>query len=78
MLGFCILYALALAALLAGTVGWLADRDPLSAVFVVVLGQPWVRWMDRLPEALWPLAAALTPAINAAILFALCRLVRRA
>ena len=76
LIGFCVLYGAALAAWLAGTVGWFIDKDPLSGVFLVILGQPWVRWIDTLPENAWPVAAALTPAVNAGIIAAICRLAR--
>jgi hypothetical protein len=73
---FCSIYALALLLWLTGTLGWTGTENaPLSGVFLVILGQPWVRWVDSLlPEALWPAGAALAPAINALIIFAICRL----
>jgi hypothetical protein len=73
--GFGSLYVLALIIWLIGTFGWSGNEpDPLSGVFLVILGQPWVRWTDMLPEAWWPFAAALTPALNVSILLVLCRL----
>ena len=72
--GFLLLYAIAMVLWLIGMFGWLgATKDPLSAVFLIILGQPWVRWVDTLPVALWPLGSAATPAINALILYLICR-----
>jgi hypothetical protein len=78
LLGFCLLYALALLVWAMGTFGWFGtEKDPLSGVFLIILGQPWARWVDVLPEAIWPLGGILAPAINASILFAICRLLGR-
>lgn len=76
---FCSIYALAILFWLTGTFGWMGvEKDPLSAVFLVILGQPWVRWVDDLlPESLWSAGAALTPAINASMIFAICRFFAR-
>ena len=72
------LYGIAILLWLVGTFGWFgAERDPLSGVFLIILGQPWTRWVDILPERLWPIAAAAVPAINAAIIYAVCRVLRR-
>ncbi|SHF93090.1 hypothetical protein SAMN05444339_1237 [Loktanella atrilutea] len=49
-----------------------AHRDPLSAVFLIPLGLPWVLLSDRLPDPLWPIAAALAPLLNLALLARLC------
>lgn len=68
------LYVIAMMLWLAGTYGWAGtERDPLSGVFLVILGQPWTRWVDVLPEAWWPVCAAMAPAINAAIIHLICR-----
>lgn len=73
---FCFLYLIAILLWLAGTFGWFGiEKDAMSAVFLVMLGQPWERWVSNvLPENLWPIGAAVAPAINAAIVFAICRL----
>ena len=69
---FATLYLLALALWLIGTLGLFGqEQDPLSGVFLILLGQPWVRLVDLLPERIWPIASALMPAINAGILYAL-------
>jgi len=73
-IGLLLLYSTALSHWLIGTFGWFgAEKDPLSGIFLIILGQPWVRWVDALPEALWPLGGAVAPAINAIILYFLCR-----
>ena len=77
IVSFCSLYALALLIFLVGRFGWFgAERDPLSGVYLIILGQPWIRFAGLLPEALWPAAGVLAPTINAALIFAFCRLVR--
>jgi hypothetical protein len=67
-------YVLALGIGLIGTFGWLGQaRDPLSWVFVILLGQPWVAWLGDLPEPIRPWVAALCPLLNLLLLAALCR-----
>ncbi len=69
-----LLYLLALALLLTGTFGLFGqERDPLSGVFLIPLGLPWVLWTGGFPEAWLPWSAALTPLLNLAILKSLCR-----
>ena len=73
-----VLYLVALALLLIGTFGLFGqERDPLSAVFLVPLGLPWVLWLDGVPDALKLWLASLAPLLNIAILFAMCRMLRR-
>lgn len=74
---FAALYLLALALLLIGTFGLFGqERDPLSGVFLLPLGLPWVRLGDLAPEPAWPWLAALAPALNLAILTVLCKAIR--
>ena len=74
---FAVLYAIALALLVIGTYGLFGqDRDPLSGVFLILLGMPWVYPLDGLPDRLAPWLAAATPLINLAILAGICRLIR--
>ena len=64
----------ALALLLIGTFGLFGqEQDPLSGVFLIPLGVPWVFWLEGFPETLRPWLAALTPLLNLAILTLLCR-----
>ena len=69
-------YLVALALLLIGTFGLFGqERDPLSAVFLIPIGVPWVYWIDGLSEPLQPWAAALAPMVNLIILGSLCHLI---
>jgi len=73
-------YLLALAVFAAGTFGWLgADRDPLSGVYLIVLGMPWVLlpFDAVVGEAALPAVGVLAPLVNLAILWALCRWLAR-
>lgn len=73
-----VLWAFALFVLAVGTFGWFGqERDPLSGIFLIVLGQPWVMAIDGLPEPLHPWAAALSPLINIALVAAICRALGR-
>jgi len=76
---FCTLYAAAIFLWLVGTRGWFGvEKDPLSGVFLIILGQPWARWIGSvLPEGLWPVAGAVAPAINVAIILLVCQLLAR-
>lgn len=76
---FAILYACGLGVLAIGTVGLFGvTPDPLSGIYVIVLGLPWVLFADGAPEVLTPWLAAAAPLVNLAILLALCRLAGRA
>ena len=71
---FLVAYAGAMLLWLAGTFGWFGqEKDPLSAIFVVLLGWPWTKLIDILPEGLWPYAGAVAPGVNALILYNLKR-----
>ena len=75
---FLILYALAAAIWLVGTFGWFGvTRDPLSGVYLIMLGMPWALLVDAFSEPFWPAASALAPALNLAAIALVCRLVRR-
>jgi hypothetical protein len=72
-----VLYALALGLFLIGQFGLFgAERDPLAGVFLVLLGLPWNRFIDGLPEATWPWLVALSPILNLIVIGALCRISR--
>ena len=67
-------YLLALALLLIGTFGLFGqERDPLSGVFLIPLGLPWVSLLDGVSDGLKPWLLALAPAFNLFILMVLCR-----
>lgn len=70
-LGF---YFVALALFLIGTFGLFGQvRDPLSGVFLMPLGLPWVLWLDGFPEPLLPWLAAMAPLLNLAVMSLFCR-----
>ncbi len=72
------LYLAALTLLLIGTFGLFGqERDPLSGVFLMPLGLPWILWLDRFPDPMLPWLAGSAPLLNLAILAFLCRHVRR-
>lgn len=74
VIGFGVLYLLALGLLAIGTFGLFGQEpDPLAGVFVVPLGLPWNRLAMGAPEALLPWIGALAPLVNLGILAALCR-----
>ena len=76
IVGACYLVALAL--LLIGTFGLFGqERDPLSGVFLIPLGLPWVFLLDGVSDSLKPWLAALAPALNLFILMALCHVFSR-
>lgn len=74
---FGLLYLAALAGLAIGTFGLFGQApDPMAGVFLIPLGLPWNRFIDGFPEHLWPLLAALAPAVNLALLILICRAFR--
>jgi hypothetical protein len=76
--GFIGLYAIAFLLYLIGTFGWFgSEKDPLAGVFLVILGMPWTALVDCLRESLRTPPAFLTPAVNAALIYSVCRLVGR-
>lgn len=73
-----VLYLLALALLLIGTLGLFGqERDPLSGVYLIPLGLPWNQFTDGAPEGVRPWLAILAPLLNIVILAGLCRLLPR-
>ena len=66
---FVLLYVIALLLLAVGTWGLFgAERDPLSAVFLVPLGLPWNLLLDRFVVSGSALVGILASAINLVIL----------
>ena len=60
----------------SGTFGWFGvEQDPLSSVFLILLGMPWVLlpFDSLVGEALLPLTGVVAPLINLAIVWSLCR-----
>ena len=75
---FAILYGLALLVFLTGTFGWFSQpTSPLSPVYLIPLGLPWVFLADVVADSLGPVVGVLAPAVNLAILIAICRRGRR-
>ena len=75
---FAVLYLLALVAFLTGTFGWLGqERDPLSGVYLLPLGLPWILVADLFSDSAKPWFAAIAPALNLLALVLICRWARR-
>ena len=71
-----LLYVVALAIWQIGRYGLFGqERDPLAAVYLIMLGMPWVRAADMAGEAMAPMLAALAPLVNILIVAVLCRLI---
>lgn len=71
--GFALAYAAALALLAVGTWGLLgAERDPLSGVYLLLLGLPWSHLADRVSVGFGQVMAFVAPAVNLGLLVALC------
>lgn len=74
---FAGLYLLALVLLAIGVFGLFGqDRDPLSGVYLVPLGLPWVLWADSAPDRWLPWIGTLAPLLNLVGLVVLCRVLR--
>jgi hypothetical protein len=73
-----VFYLMALALLLVGTFGLFGQqRDPLSGIFLLPIGLPWVLLTDGFPETWRPWLASMAPALNLVILTLLCRRTKR-
>jgi hypothetical protein len=69
-----VLYLIALALFMAGTVGLFgSEPTPLAGVFLVPMGQPWTAFVDIFPEPLWPWLAAAAPLVNISLLYGIHR-----
>lgn len=76
-LAFGLFYVAALFVFLVGTFGWFGqERDPLSGVFLLPLGVPWVIFGDVVPEGGKAFFAAVAPALNLFLLSLICRYFR--
>ena len=74
ILVFGVLWAGATFIFLTGTFGWFGQPpDPLSGVFLLPLGFPWILAIELVPEAIKPVFAVIVPLVNLAILVVLCR-----
>lgn len=73
---FAIAYALALLVFLTGTFGWFGEEtDPLSGIFLVPLGLPWI--LIEVPDPARMVVAILAPVLNLILIMVLCRMRRR-
>lgn len=71
---FAVLYLMALALVAVSHFGLFgSERDPLSGLYLVLLGVPWSFLLGGLPEPLLPWLGALAPALNLLVFGALCR-----
>ena len=74
---FALLYVVALFLFLTGTFGWFGqERDPLSGVFLLPLGLPWIFLSELVSEQAKPWFAASAPLVNLLALNFLCRWAR--
>jgi len=68
-----LLYIGALSLLIVGTYGLFGvDKDPLSGIFLVPMGMPWIMASDYIPESLKFWFGAGAPFINLLIIRWLC------
>ncbi len=73
---FAIAYAVALLVFLTGTFGWFGEEtDPLSGIFLVPLGLPWI--LIEVPDPARMVVAILAPVLNLILIMVLCRMRRR-
>lgn len=78
MIVFGLLWMAAVALLLVGTLGWFgAEKDPLSAVYLLPLGLPWNLFLDALPDWAMLWGGVLAPGINLLLLRLLCGVFNR-
>lgn len=64
-----VLYTIALIIFIVGTIGLFGfEKDPLSGVYLIVLGWPWPILTENLPESLLPVSAIASPLINILLL----------
>ena len=74
VIGFAILYLLAIGLFIVGTFGLFGSPSgPLAGVFLMPLGLPWNQMLNVFPEPLWPMLAILAPVLNLVILVLICR-----
>lgn len=71
-------YLFAIFVYLTGVFGWFnTESDPLSGIFLIILGQPWITLSALLPESLLLFTGIIAPVLNAAIIFVICRTFNR-
>ena len=68
------LWVFAFAIFVVGTYGLLGqEKDPLSGVYLLPLGVPWVYLFDYFEDSIRPWATAFAPLLNITLLYWLCR-----
>ncbi|SLN24043.1 hypothetical protein PSA7680_00985 [Pseudoruegeria aquimaris] len=73
-IGFALFYAAALFLFIVGTYGLFGqEKDPLSGVFLLPIGLPWIYLGHLMPDAVRPVLGAAAPAVNLALLMLICR-----
>ena len=73
LIGFAVLYLCAAGLLAIGTFGLFGqEEDPLSAVFLLPLGLPWILLSEVVPEGARPWFVVLAPMLNLFILWRIC------
>ena len=74
LIGFAVLYGLALGLFVIGTYGLFGSPSgPLAGIYLVPLGLPWTQMISAFPERLWPWLGILAPALNLLIVLLICR-----
>ncbi len=75
---FATAYLIALGLLVIGTFGLFGSPSgPLAGIFLVPLGVPWIYMFDGVSENLKPWVGILAPGLNLALLWLICRMLRR-
>ncbi len=75
---FAIAYVIALVLFVIGTYGLFGSPSgPLAGIFLVPLGVPWIFMLEGLSENFKPWLGILAPGLNLALLWLLCRTLRR-
>lgn len=75
---FAVAYLIAVALFIIGTYGLFGSPSgPLAGIFLIPLGVPWIFLLDGVSENLKPWLGILAPGINLALLWLICRTLRR-
>lgn len=73
-IALAIFWVLAVAVLVIGIFGLFGqEQDPLSGVFLIPIGFPWIMMLDSFPEAVRFWLAVFSPGLNVALFAILAR-----
>lgn len=73
-IALAIFWVLAVAVLVIGIFGLFGqEQDPLSGVFLIPIGFPWIMMLDSFPEAARFWLAVFSPGLNVALFAILAR-----